>query len=172
MVSLTPRPPEDWPQEIDDLKSGFAGALNVYRAMAHHPALLQSWIDLRAHIVTENALGPERMEVAILRIATRLGSRYEWAHHVERASALGFSSERIEGIRGPLDKMEKADALIAGAVDSLIDDTRLSSTQVADLQEAVDLEGILDLMATVGFYKTLGCIAETFDVPLTDLKSR
>lgn len=169
MVSMTPRSPEDWPQEIADLQDGFAGRLNIYRVMAHHPALLKSWVDLRAHIVTRNALGPERLEVAILRIATRLGSRYEWTHHVERARVIGFSSARIDTIAGPLGDMAEDDALIAGAVDALIEETRLSPTQVEILSATVGKEGVFDLMATVGFYKTLGCIAETFEVPLTDL---
>ena len=102
-----------------------------------------------SHVVTANALGPERQEVAILRVAARLNAPYEWAHHVDRAGKIGMSKDRIESIAGDPEGMSHEDALIAGAVDSLIDDTRLSSTQVADLQEAVDLEGILDLMATV-----------------------
>jgi len=43
----SPCPPfadEDWPSEIADMRDGFAGALNVYRTMAHHPALLKAWL--------------------------------------------------------------------------------------------------------------------------------
>ncbi len=39
----------DWPAEISDMLPGFAGKLNVYRTMAHHPALLRAWSDLREH---------------------------------------------------------------------------------------------------------------------------
>lgn len=43
MTSPSPLTDADWPHEIDDLRDGFAGALNVYRLMAHHPALLRAW---------------------------------------------------------------------------------------------------------------------------------
>ena len=81
----SPCPPisdANWPEEIADLREGFAGALNVYRTMAHHPALLSAWAPLRQHVVKENALGPALTEVVILRAALRMGSAYEWAHHV------------------------------------------------------------------------------------------
>jgi hypothetical protein len=32
----------DWPEEVADLRDGFAGRLDVYRVMARHPALLQA----------------------------------------------------------------------------------------------------------------------------------
>ena len=63
---LPPIQDNEWPQEIADLMDGFAGAL-----------------------------GPERSEVVILRVAFRFGSGYEWNHHVDRATRLGFSAERI-----------------------------------------------------------------------------
>lgn len=69
-----PIPDADWPEEIADLRDGFAGALNVYRTMAHHPDLLRAWAPLRQHIVRDTALGLERSEVVILRAACRLGS--------------------------------------------------------------------------------------------------
>ena len=67
----------DWPEAIAGMKGGFAGALNVYRTMAHHPELLKAWAPLRQHVVKDSALGPVRSELAILRAAHRMGSPYE-----------------------------------------------------------------------------------------------
>ena len=53
---------QDWPRDITDMLSGFAGGLNVYRTMAHHPALLRAWSDLREHVVNQTSLGAERSE--------------------------------------------------------------------------------------------------------------
>ena len=166
---LPPRPLDDWPGEIAHLREGFAGQLNIYRTMAHHPALLANWEDLRQHVVKENALGPERLEVVILRIATRLGSAYEWEHHVRRAEALGMDKARIASIGGSLDQMDPEDRLIASAVDALTEEARLTPGVVSELRELLGVAGILDMMATVGFYTTLGAIAETFRVSLDDL---
>ena len=162
----TPCPPlsdADWPAEIYDLRDGFAGALNVYRAMAHHPALLRAWAPLRQHVVKDSALGPERSEVVILRAAHRMGSAYEWAHHVSRARVFGFSEARIAALRG---QPEGEDGLIARAVDALFDLRRLPAAQEAELAGVIGRAAVIDLMATVGFYSVLGFLLMTYDTPL------
>lgn len=167
----SPCPPvsdADWPAEIADLKDGFAGALNVYRTMAHHPALLRAWAPLRRHVVKDTALGLDRSEVAILRAGHLMGSAYEWRHHVGRARALGFPDERIAALKGDGAAIPGLDGLIARAVDSLFADKKLAPAQEAELAAAIGREGVIDLMATVGFYSTLGFLLMTYDTPLDE----
>jgi len=168
MTLCPPLEDSEWPESIADLRAGFAGQLNVYRVMAHHPALLRAWSPLRQHVVRDSALGPERSEVVILRAAHRLGSPYEWAHHVSRARKLGFSDARITALRGtPIG----GDALIAAAVDSLFDEHRLPASLEEKLATAIGREAVFDLIATVGFYTVLGYILMTYDTPLdADIK--
>ena len=167
MAHTTPKPLSDdtWPAEALALRDGFAGKLNVYRTMAHHPELLAAWAPLRAHVVTDSALGPERSEVVILRTGHRFGSAYEWAHHVSRARKLGFSDARIAAIR---DMPEGEDGLIVRAVDALIDDRRLSPELDAELAAALGRKAVFGLIATVGFYSVLGYILMSFDTPIDD----
>nr|WP_047577459.1 carboxymuconolactone decarboxylase family protein [Methylobacterium sp. ZNC0032] len=165
-MTTSPCPPigdADWPEAIAGMKTGFAGALNVYRTMAHHPALLQAWAPLRQHIVKDSALGPVRSEVVILRAAHRMGSPYEWAHHVSRARVLGMSDARIAALRG---EPRGEDGLIARAVDALFDDKRLSLAQEAELAAAIGRAAVFDLIATVGFYSVLGYILMTYETPI------
>lgn len=165
-MTPTPCPPlsdSQWPDAVADLRAGFAGALNVYRVMAHHPALLRAWAPLRQHIVRDSALGPERSEVVILRTACRMGSAYEWAHHVSRARQLGFSDARIMAIR---QSPEGEDALIARGVDALVAEHRLAPELEAELAAALGRHGVIDLIATVGFYGVLGALLMTYDTPL------
>ncbi|RVK09154.1 carboxymuconolactone decarboxylase family protein [Sinorhizobium medicae] len=162
----SPCPPfadEDWPSEIADMRDGFAGALNVYRTMAHHPALLKAWAPLRQHVVKENALGAVRSELVILRAAHRMDSAYEWTHHVSRARALGIADVRIQAMRG---MPGGEDGLIAQAVDSLFANHRLSSSILNALDSTIGTEAIFDLIATVGFYSTLGFILNTYETPI------
>lgn len=165
-MTISPCPPisdADWPEVIAEMKTGFAGALNVYRTMAHHPALLKAWAPLRQHIVKDSALGPVRSEVVILRAAHRMGSPYEWAHHVSRARVLGMSDARIVALRG---MPEGEDGLIARAVDALFEDKRLSPALEAELAAALGRGAVFDLIATVGFYSVLGYILMTYDTPI------
>lgn len=159
---------KDWPEAIADMRSGFAGKLNVYRAMANHPALLRAWANLRDHIVNQNRLGHELSEVAILRIGLGHGARYEWVQHVVRGHERGLSLERIQSLKGPLSHMAPMDALIAEAVDKPLRHSKLETRLQEDLAAAVGIEGMIDLMATVGFYSTLAFILNSFDVPLED----
>ncbi|WP_010140270.1 carboxymuconolactone decarboxylase family protein [Oceanicola sp. S124] len=162
----SPCPPlsdADWPEEIADLLEGFAGQLNVYRTMAHHPALLRAWAPLRQHVVKDSALGPIRSEVVILRTGVRLGSSYEWQQHVSRARKLGMSDARIAAIR---EMPEGEDGLIVRAVDALLDDRHLSPQQEAELAGVIGRAAVIDLIATVGFYSVLGYLLMTYRTPL------
>ncbi|GES52051.1 alkylhydroperoxidase family enzyme [Rhizobium sp. ERR 922] len=167
-MTTSPCPPlsdDKWPNEITDMLPGFAGALNVYRTMAHHPALLKAWAPLRQHIVKDNVLGPIRSEVVILRAAHRMGSAYEWAHHVSRARALGMSDARIRTLRGT---PEGEDGLITQAVDALFDLRRLPPDLEKGLSALLGKQGVFDLIATVGFYTVLGYVLMTYDTPIDE----
>ncbi|MDN7131180.1 carboxymuconolactone decarboxylase family protein [Halomonas sp. MC140] len=165
-MTPSPCPPiadADWPNDIADQREGFAGALNVYRTMAHHPALLEAWAPLRQHVVKENELGAELTEVVILRAGLRMEAAYEWAHHVSRALALGFSETRITAIRGI---PEGVDGLIVQAVDALFDARMLAPEQESALAAAIGRKAVIDLIAMVGFYSVLGYLLKTYDTPL------
>ncbi len=163
---LSPISDDDWPPEIADMLDGFAGKLNVYRTMAHHPELLRSWAPLRDHIVNRSALGEVNLEIVILRTGHHLKSDYEWSHHIERARMAGLTDTRIRSIGGALTEMEETDAMLCKAVDELFATSRISARTLTTLDGAFGTPVILDLMATVGFYSTLGFILNTFETPL------
>ncbi len=165
-LAFPPITDANWPAEISDMRTGFAGQLNVYRVMAHHPDLLRAWSGLRHHIVNKSALGRERAEVVILRLAHRLSSSYEWNQHVARGLKVGLSKGRIISLRGALAEMAAEDALLAGAVDTLLDHHRLTPEQMRQLESQIGRHAILDLMATMGMYLTLGFMLESTGCPL------
>lgn len=163
---VTPIRDADWPAAIDDMRTGFAGQMNVYRVMAHHPDLLRAWAGIRAHIVQSSALGRERAEVVILRLAYKVASSYEWNQHVVRGMTAGLSKPRIASLRGPLAGMERDDAILAGAVDQLLDHYKLHPEQMAELEALIGRAAVLDLMATLGMYLTLGFLLNSTECPL------
>ena len=163
---FAPIPDADWPETLADLAGGFATKLNVYRVMAHHPALLSAWANLRDHVVVQTHLGAQRSEIVILRTGVNLGSSYEWGHHVSRARALGMADARIASIQGAPEDMCAEDAILANAVDMLFADKKLSAALIQDVIDLVGETGLFDLIATVGFYSTLGYMLNSFDTPL------
>lgn len=140
-MTFAPLTDAEWPAEIADMRDEFAGQLNVYRLMAHHPALLRAWADLRTHIVCNSALRRQRAEVVILRLAYRLGSDYEWGQHVIRGLEAGLSEAQIRSLRGPIVEMTDENALLAGAADALFDEARLAPDQMPRLKRWLDGTG-------------------------------
>lgn len=167
MPDLKPLTDAEWPQDLRDLLAGFAGRLNVYRVMAHHPALLKSWETLRNHVVLDNALGNVDQEVVILRAGFRWGSNYELAQHIVRGRAAGLTEARIGRAWLPAAALDgkNPDDLLMQCVDDLIDHGKLTRERREALMARYGAKGALDLMATVGMYSTLAFILETFEVP-------
>lgn len=159
-------PVEQWPEELGDMRQGFAGRLNVYGIMANHPSLLRAWSNFREHVVVKNVLGSQPSEVVILRTGVRMGSDYEWAHHVSRARKTGMSDTRIRSIRGPLNDMSEEDRVLCTAVDQLFDRKGLNNQTLEALVALVGVEGVLDVMATVTHYSLLGFMLNSSDTPL------
>ena len=98
----------------------------------------------------------------------RLGSNYEWHQHIVRARKSGLDDARIARLGGPVDAIQGEDVVLARAVDELFSQRRLSEATLDDLGSLIGKQGILDLIATVGFYSTLGFILNSFETPLDD----
>lgn len=165
-AKLRPIADAEWPVEIADMRDGFAGRLNVYRVMAHHPALLAAWQTLRNHVVLESTLTPVQSEIVILRTGIRWKSPYEWAQHVVRGLAAGLSERQIALVRdtAPGASGEDADALLIAATDELLDDGGLGDATLTALTRAVGKRGALDVIATVGMYTTLAFLLNSHGV--------
>jgi len=150
------------------MRAGFAGQLNVYQVMAHHPALLRAWASLRQHVVIDSSLSKRHSEIVILRAGHRWGAQYEWAHHVVRGRQAGLTDDEIAAVRAdpstwPAGEVE---TLLKQGVDSLLDNGQLSPDMINQLRSCIGLTGIFDVMATVGMYSTLAFIVKSFHTPL------
>lgn len=167
-AEFEPLKDDQWPENIAELRNGFAGRLNVYRVMARHPDLLAAWAPLRDHVVRKRAMSDQQSEVVILRTGHNLRAPYEWAHHVSRGRAVGMDDARIASLSGPLDGMATEDRILARAVDELMRNSRLLSGTRDALIGAIGPHGMFDLMATVGFYSVLGFIVNSLDTPIDE----
>ena len=87
---------------------------------------------------------------------------------MSRARACGMDDQRIVSIKGDNQDMVAEDATLARAVDELFAQRRLSAETIDAVQDLVGKEGVLDVIATVGFYSTLGYILNSFETPLDD----
>jgi alkylhydroperoxidase family enzyme len=165
---LFPLDEQTWPTECRDILNSPMGALNIYRVMAHSPALLTAWQPFRDHIVLGSGLTPCQRELVVLRTAFRWKAAYEWAHHTARGRLAGLSDLQIRNAGEPLDPCSSVneDQLIFAAADDLHNDGAIGPMILGRLHEHLGVAATLDLIATVGMYTSLGFLAKTYQVAL------
>ncbi len=146
-----------------------AGArqVNLYRALAHAPRLLEAWIDfawaLREHCSTPRAL----RELVILRTAQRMLSQYEWHQHRRMAAEAGIDEHQVAELAmwhtSPAftDAERAALALTDALVDGHVPD-RVNAT----LAEHFNPQARVELTLTAAFYCAVPRLLDALRVPV------
>jgi alkylhydroperoxidase family enzyme len=133
---------------------------NVLGLLARHPELARAFLTFNAHLLSTSTLPPRTRELAILRMAWRRRSRYEWAQHVLIAKRAGVTDDEIAEVRAG------AATLINNAVDELDEQSGLSDTTYVALAAELDDRQLMDLVFTIGAYGLLAMAFNTFGVEL------
>ncbi|SEE96737.1 Alkylhydroperoxidase family enzyme, contains CxxC motif [Streptomyces sp. 3213] len=160
-VRIPPVPYDEWDHDLfsvinPDKKLPEANVLGIFQ---RHPALARAFLTFNMHLNTTTL--PARVrELAIMRVAWRRGSRYEWASHVLIGRKHGVTESEIEEVR------TGADTLLNRAVDELDTDSGLSDATYAALTVDLDEHQLMDLVFTIGAYTMLTMALNTFGVEL------
>lgn len=167
MARLPLQSKEDLPDEYQDLFDVDEDdpddvLLNVHRAMANNPRLLEAWGEWTWTLYEET--GDARLrELVILAVANAVDSRYVWHQHVSNALAAGVSRAEITSIASgdlaAFDPAERAAIHYASALvgDGIDDDLHSElaafvgeSTVVAIVflaSEYLQVSAVIDAMA-------------------------
>ncbi len=141
--------------------------VNLYRALAHAPRLLEAWIDfawaLREHCDTPRPL----RELLILRTAQRALSQYEWHQHRRMAAEAGVDEHKVAELAmwrtsPAFTEAERAalaltDALVDGDVPDEVNDA---------LSEHFDSQARVELTLTAAFYCAVPRLLDALRVPV------
>ena len=74
--------------------------LKIYKALAHSPALAESWFNHNNAVRWKTELGGRLRELVIMRVATLLEAAYVMRQHVaELAAPEGVSTDEIEALK-------------------------------------------------------------------------
>ena len=167
---MQPLKPDNWPDELHDIRAFLGNPLNIHNMMAHHPKLFEAWMPLRNHVVSNSSLSGRHRELIILRIAHNCQADYEWQHHVERGQLAGLSMIEIERVikGGNANGWSQAASALLNATDDCHRESRISQETLNQLKRHFSKHQQLDIMITVGLYITLALIIKTWDVPMED----
>lgn len=142
--------------------------LNIFGALANHPAMLKRWLVFATHVLSKNSVPARERELLILRTGWNCRSRYEWGQHVLIGRDCGLTEDEIDRIKGaPDDRSWSAgDRLLLRAADELHHQQSLTDATWAALSQVFSNEQILDIIATVGNYHLVAMFLNSARVPL------
>ena len=163
---LTPIPYDEWDFEaLAEISPGMKPPpLNVVHFFAHHPALAKQFLAWNRHIngSRTSTLPRQSREIAILRVAVRRVSRYEWKQHHSIALRAGLTEYEIAAIADGTATGQAG--LICTAVDELHDDGALTDATADALGNAFSEQQLIDLVFLIGTYSMFSMILNVFGV--------
>jgi 4-carboxymuconolactone decarboxylase len=158
---IAPLPAEDWSEELRPLATFTAsgedlslGDLNIFRTLARHPALFQSWAPFGGYLLTNGTLPFHERELLILRTGFNCRSPYEWGQHVRIALNGGISREAVDRVaEGPdAEGWSPRESTLLRAADELHGSATLSQDTWEALAGELDERQLIEMCVLVGQY--------------------
>lgn len=160
--------PEEWPIEMQPAAKGPLGALNVMKALMHHPDLFRRWSVFANHFLFKSTLPDRAREILILRVAWRTDCEYEWSQHLKMsADTCKFDAKDFAAIiAGPESThWSSAEKALLRAVDSLCTGPQITERAWSYLTDHWSTPQILDIIAMTGNYIMLAMALNALRVP-------
>lgn len=121
---------------------------------------------LGAYVRFESELPDPVRELAILTTAREFDCAYEWAAHEPIAREAGVREEAIGTVadRGTLRDLSETETLVVSYGRHLFGDRSVPDELFEDAKAEFDVEGIVELTATMGYYSMIACVLNAFGV--------
>lgn len=172
-MRVPPLPPDEWDDDVDralavmlpEERRNPEQSSNILATLVNHPALTKAFLRFNTHLLFNSTLPPRPRELAILRVAHRTDSKYEWVQHVKIGRGVGLTDEDIAGVQHG-EAADAFDRTVLAAVDELLEKYELSDAAWSALGERFDKRQRMDFVFTVGCYVTVSMALKTFGVEL------
>jgi AhpD family alkylhydroperoxidase len=141
---------------------------NLYRTLAHAPAMLEAWTNFAWPLRTECRAPRALRELVILRAAHLSGSDYEWAHHVPMARESGVTEQQLECLpawrqASCFDPLQRA---TLDVVDCIVGDGHVPDEPFDRLRQLVDEQQLVEIVLTASFYVCVARVLAALNVEL------
>jgi alkylhydroperoxidase family enzyme len=142
--------------------------INLYRILAYSPNGARAFGRLGGFIRNESRLDPRLREMAILQVGFLTKSPYEYSHHIKIGRDFGVTDDDLRAIAeesaGRESQLEPLARTVLRAAREMTDDLAVSDQTFAALQQGLDTESLLDLVATIAFYNGVVRLLATMQV--------
>ena len=141
--------------------------VNLYRALAHAPRLLEAWIDFSWSLREQCQTPRELRELIILRTAQLTHSQYEWHQHRRMAAEAGVNEHQVaELAMWPTSPaFTDAERAALAFTDALADGDVPDEVNAA-LAEHFDEQARVELTLTASFYFGVPRLLNALRVPV------
>jgi len=133
----------------------------VLELFARHLPLSASWLPFTAMLAgADSRLAPDHRELAILRVAWRTRSGYEWTQHRRMGGEAGLSEAQLEAVvTGPGSEVwTPVERAIVAAVDEMVDRFAVGEETWAVLVAEFDDAQLFELLFLIGGYQCLATV--------------
>jgi 4-carboxymuconolactone decarboxylase len=164
-------PPEQWTPEVEALfpimlppgSAAKGSDFNSILLLAHHPALAGPWLEFNAKVARGVAISARQKEIAILRVAWRRGSDYEWIQHMLSAARAGLTVPDFHALQSndAGGAWSELDAIVIRATDETCLDGGIAPSTLTALNAHFSTEQVFELLFVVGCYIALAAILNT-----------
>jgi alkylhydroperoxidase family enzyme len=142
-------------------------APNALTTLMHHPRLARRFLSYNGVLLFDPALEPRLRELAVLRVAWRTRSPYEWVQHVRMAQRCAITPNEVDAIgRGADDRWSPLERDVLSAADELLDGYRVTDATWARLAARLDEAQLVELVYVVGTYTCLAMAFNSFGIEL------
>ncbi|RSN64750.1 carboxymuconolactone decarboxylase family protein [Streptomyces sp. WAC 04229] len=141
--------------------------LNVFRMLAHAPAVAEPAIDLGVALLSATSLPARLREAVILSVAGRVGCAYEQAQHTPVAERCGMTPEQtaatVEGTVH-IDGLTEDEEVALAATGELVREHTLDHATVSALRQALGERQAVELIMLTGYYVMLANLLNALEV--------
>lgn len=168
--TLTPAQRRVYDKVVAGPRGGVIGPL---RAVLHSPELADRWQALGEYLRFNSSLPLALRELAIICAGRYWNSELEWQVHARVARDTGIAADVIEAIRtATAPSFKNADeAAVYRLTRELLHSGHASDEAYDEVRERLGVEGIVDLVALVGYYSMVAMTLNAHAVPLPSFSS-
>jgi 4-carboxymuconolactone decarboxylase len=141
------------------------GELNVFRLLAHAPAVFIGWTQMVDELLDSPTFSPRTRELIILRVAHLQDAPYEVSQHLDLARAAGLTERQIGVILDDGDNADseeigfsRIDRVVLDTVTELCTTRHLREKAFTAIQAALGDEATTELLMIVSCYYGLALI--------------
>lgn len=110
-------------------------------------------------------ISPRQRQIAVITGCRYFGAEYPWAVQARAALGVGVERDVVEAInRGETPKLSGDDMLVYELASELVRHGALTDASFAKGEKAFSSNGLMNLVAMVGFYTSVALIANVFEV--------